>query len=84
MVMITRGSCSGSRSGSSFGAEPIDERLYDLITTEVTRVILYTTPGDLWYLQGANHGDNGGSAQVLLSRDCYRPDWGPSSLVQGV
>ena len=45
--MVTRGGSglgSGSRSGSGSGAEPIDERLRDLIATEVTHDILDATP----------------------------------------
>ena len=46
MVMITQGgsgSGSGSGSGLGSGVEPIDERLCDLIMTEVTRGILDAT-----------------------------------------
>ena len=43
MMMATRGgSCLGSDSGP--GVEPIDERLRELITFEVTRGILDVTP----------------------------------------
>ena len=38
------GSGSGSKLGSGSGVEPIDERLRDLIATEVTRGILDGTP----------------------------------------
>nr|KAJ0188621.1 hypothetical protein LSAT_V11C900471890 [Lactuca sativa] len=40
MEMITRGTGSGSGSGSGSGTDPMDERLHDLITAEVTHCIL--------------------------------------------
>ena len=42
--MSTRGPRLGSGSGSGFGEDPIDERLHDLITVEVTRCICDATP----------------------------------------
>ena len=64
MVMITRGglgSGSGSRSGSSSGVEPIDERLHELITTDVIRGILDATQVIFGTVK------EGGVAQVFLS-----------------
>ena len=44
VTQVGSGSGSGLGSGSGFGAEPIDERLHELIEAEVTRGILDATP----------------------------------------
>ena len=71
--MTTRGD-SGSGSGAGLGSglrvKPIDERLCELITAEVTHDILDATQSDFRYHQGGDYGDHGGAAQIISSRDC--------------
>lgn len=43
MVVSTRGEDSGSGSSSGFGAEPINERIHEFITSKITHGTLDTT-----------------------------------------